>query len=148
MKVRRGKSGLRYIRLGEGTTVSCGAPVVEVVDAKGKHGARVVISQRISLSVAVTVAVSKDDHCGLCGAAPPLPDADGAAFILANNDGDRLVFPREAGCREERDCYPVTGWETVDVDDDEKPLCPECARAIAKATGAAVERIRKRGSDR
>ncbi len=93
-----------------------------------------------TVKLAAWVGLDKVHPCSCCDAVPPAPnDYDALWFILENHDGGRLVFPSPEGCNNERDCYPVTGWEKG----PDGMVCPECQKELDEAA-AAVRAKRKK----
>ena len=81
----------------------------------------------------------------MCGKPAPMPDEEGMLFILRNHDGERLCFPDEEGCEEERDRYPVPGWGHVDGADGEAVLaCGDCCDAVRGAVRNASAKRKQR----
>ncbi len=131
----RDERGRDSIPVGAGTEVTrsrvnmrrvkdarCGAPQYE-------------IEQAFTLKFTAKIGVGSHWRCVGCDAEPKLSE-QGAEFILANNDGDRLHFPEPEDCEDERDCFPVTGWTTFPVDEENKLICGEChAEQIRAITG-------------
>jgi DNA-directed RNA polymerase subunit RPC12/RpoP len=136
--------------MGSGISVKRKPPTVEIVDPGSTEGWRdtpmtIRIEQTLKLSVEVLIPLGGHNRsrCEICMKATPLPDAEGAQFILQNCDGGRLCFPHEEDCEEERDSYPATGWKRVMSTQDEEVLaCPECSSKISAAIRDVVEKMR------
>ena len=119
------------------------APSVEVLPPlpnQEKGYTRVRISAVIEVSFESTlVRGSEYTSCSVCGETAPMPNADGLRFLIENHDGDRLCFAMEGDCEDERDRYPVKGWERV----SDWLTCASCAAELGKAREAI--RAKKRG---
>ena len=135
--------------IGAGVTVRRGDPTVISAETGSDSCARVKIEQDLKISVEVLIPTNGTlARCGVCEKAAPLPDADGAQYILQNCDGGRICFPRDEGCDDERDGFPVTGWKMVVLEDDDRVLaCSECAGEISRGVGDVVRKIRGAGSN-
>jgi hypothetical protein len=77
---------------------------------------------------------------------PPMPDEEALVFLLRNHDHARLVWPAAEGVEEERDCYPVAGWQkNYDRETDEDALiCSRCAEDLKAAKAKLKETRRKK----
>lgn len=101
----------------------------------------------ITASFEVTVVRGGDfRECAICGTQPPMPDEEALVFLLRNHDHARLVWPAAEGVEEERDCYPVAGWQkNYDRETDEDALiCSRCAEDLKAAKAKLKETRRKK----
>lgn len=124
------------IRIGDGTEVVMSDPAIKIVrnHKSGPGETRVHITQTIKLSFIASLIRSPPHWvCIRCGALPPLPDAHGAQYILANNNGDRLHFPVESDAEPARDGYPVSGWSRIAVANESMLLCTKCTATVLAA---------------
>ena len=135
------------LSFGHGTDVERLPASVKVVKKeKGKDGdgtydlTWIRIEQTIHLTVVVPVYNDKNHTCGLCDAVPPLPDTQGAEFILQNNDGARFSIPDAEDTDDERDRYPVTGWKHIDIDGQDVLVCKSCAGKVS----SSIRKLKKK----
>lgn len=92
-----------------------------------KH-TRIRITQTIKLTFDATIV---GRFCEICGKHTPMPDDDAGAFIIENNDNDRLHFAAEDDVKPERDCWPVKGWRMVTITAEVRAFaCAECADTV------------------
>ena len=84
----------------------------------------------VTLTATITATVLiYPRYCKACGCKAPLPDADGALFLLCHHELGRIAWAEAEDFRPERDGYPVPGWKTSPVG----LVCPECANKIEDA---------------
>jgi hypothetical protein len=111
-----------HLRLGRGTHVDILAISIE----NGAEDHLSVIKSTVLLSARAKLA---SGHCSICERPTDPPDADSLWFVLENHDGDRLLFPSDHSV-DERDRWPVPGWESTTEGD---MVCPECLFELEKA---------------
>ena len=133
------------IKVADGTKVEFGVPIVVTKENANSHGdTRLEITQSVTLKCTVYLPQGGGSRCGVCNRRG-LPDTElGIPYILANHDGERLVFAAEENIEPRRDTYPVIGWRNVAVGDKEVLACAACCATIDTATLQVINSIKDR----
>lgn len=127
------------LAFGHGTEIIEGTPEIQVLEAPAAESDPPRVQITMTITVKTTVMVARRIYCcDFCGSVPPMPDAQGARYILRTHDGERTVIPMPEACTLEEqiqynDRYPVTGWKTVRIGDLKKWACPKCLQRIIDA---------------